>query len=363
MARMARHRTIAVVTGARAEFGLLEPVMRAIEAHGRLKLRLMAAGLHLTQNTWREIGKAGFEIHARLPMQKKDKHGRRADIKAAGRGLAGCADLYAKLQPDVVLVLGDRIEAFAAAAAASIGGLRVAHIHGGDRAEGVADEAMRHAVTKLAHLHFPATVQSQKRIFRMGEHEATVFHVGSPAADGLDEIVADQNGPELIVLQHPVGESDAQEQRWMQQTLAAVSGYETMVLAPNADAGCRGVLAALRKMRIEPMTNLPRRRFLSLLKGARAMVGNSSAGLIEAAILKTPCVNIGPRQAGREKGAHVIDCAHGQFAVRQAIERAVDLNLRRMKHPYGGGDAGPRIADILATFDADLVPVRKRNSY
>jgi UDP-hydrolysing UDP-N-acetyl-D-glucosamine 2-epimerase len=273
------------------------------------------------------------------------------------------ADAFAKTRPQVVVVLGDRIEAFAAAAAASIGGIRVAHLHGGDRAEGVADEAMRHAISKLAHLHFPATPKSRRRLIRMGEDEAAVFCVGSPAADGLGEVEAAEGGPELIVMQHPVGEKDAAEERWMRQTLAATSGYETMVMAPNADPGCRGIVAALRRQGVEVVSHLPRERFLALLKGARAIVGNSSAGLIEAAVLKVPCVNIGPRQAGREKCGNVIDCAYGQYTVRQAIERATGLDLRRMRHPYGDGRCGERVAERLAVFDPEDVPIRKRNSY
>jgi UDP-hydrolysing UDP-N-acetyl-D-glucosamine 2-epimerase len=360
---MKKRRTIAVVTGTRAEFGLLTPIMRAIDAHPRLALKLIVTGTHLTAGTWRDIRAAGFTIDARVPMQRKGKSGRAADADALGRGVRGLGRAFAELRPDVALVLGDRIEAFAAASAASVGGFRVAHVHGGDRAEGVADEAMRHAITKLAHLHFPATARSRERIIRMGERPGFVWNIGSPAADGLDTIEPSVDAPEIVLLQHPIGESDKREAAWMRQTLAAVADFQALVIGPNHDPGGDGIRAVLDPDRHFVVDSLPRPAFLSLLAGARAIVGNSSAGLIEAAVLKVPCVNIGPRQAGREKPANVVDCDYGEQNVRKALKRALRLDLRRMRHPYGDGRAGERIANRLATIDLDAAPLRKRNAY
>jgi len=357
------NRIIAVVTGTRAEFGLLEPVMRAIDERRGLRLRVVAAGLHLTAGTWKDIDAAGFEIAARVRMQTTNKIGRAADVAALAKGVAGFGRAFAELEPDMVVVLGDRIEAFAAASAASVGGCRVVQIHAGDRAEGVADEAMRHAISKLAHLHLAATARSRSRLLRMGEHQATVFNVGSPAVDGLAEVQPLTDGPELIVMQHPIGESDAREKRWMRGTLAATKAHRRVVMMPNADAGSDGIRAAIKAAKVESIEHLPRRRWLAMLAGAGAIVGNSSAGLIEAAVLKTPCVNVGPRQGGREKPGNVIDCDYGKADVAAAVDKALAMNVRKLTHPYGHGESGRRIADLLTTVDLSSLPLRKHNAY
>lgn len=361
---MPERRTIAVATGSRAEFGLLEPVMRAVDGHPALTLRTLVAGAHLVRGTDADVEAAGFAIDARVPMQQAGASGRTADAEAAGRGIAGFAAAYRSLRPDVVVVLGDRIEAFAAAAAASIAGLRVAHLHGGDRAEGVADEAMRHAITKLAHLHLPATADSRRRILRMGEHPEQVRRVGSPAIDGLKAVRPADDAPRAIVLQHPIGAAAADERRRMAATLAATRSLRPrLIMAPNGDPGCEGVRAAIDDAGVDPVEHLPRSRFVALLKGAAVIVGNSSAGLIEAAALRTPAVNIGPRQAGRERPRHIVDCDYGRANVEAAVRRALALDLKGLRHPYGPGRAGERVADLLATLDLDAIAVRKHNRY
>lgn len=364
-------RTVAVVTGSRAEFGLLEPVMRAMsqsklplgQGGWRLRLRTIVTGTHLTTGSWVDIRNAGFQIDARVPMQKRAVVGREADVAALGRGIAGLGRVFGLIKPDVVVVLGDRIEALAAACAASVGGVYLAHVHGGDRAAGVADEAMRHAISKMAHLHLAATARSRQRLVRMGEPATTVVNVGSPAADGLDAVEPAGDGPELIVIQHPIGAADADEYVWMLQTLRASRGLTRLVMGPNSDPGSRGIRRALRSAGDAVVGHLPRGRFLSLLAGARAIVGNSSAGLIEAAVLGCPCVNIGPRQSGRDTPASVVQCDYGQRAVRTALDQALALPVRRVRHPYGDGHAGQRIAAILSSIDLAQVPVRKRNTY
>jgi UDP-hydrolysing UDP-N-acetyl-D-glucosamine 2-epimerase len=236
-------------------------------------------------------------------------------------------------------------------------------VHGGDRAEGLADEAIRHAVSKLAHLHLAATALSRKRLVRMGESVRSVKAVGSPAADGLNDVRPADDAPELIVMQHPAGGSDAEEARWMRATLTATKGYARLVMSPNLDAGSEGIRRAIRGVKVRPVEHLPRERFLSLLKGAKAIVGNSSAGLIEAAVLRVPCVNIGPRQNGREKPGNVIDSGCDASAIARAVRKALALDLGRMRHPYGRGHTGQTIADLLARTDPASIPLRKQNSY
>ena len=355
-------RTVAVVTGTRADWGLLRTVARAVGAHPALRLRLVVTGTHLISGSDADVD---LPVAARVPMQAAGEVGRHADAAALGRGVAGLADAFASLGPGFVVVLGDRIEAFAAASAASIMGVRVAHLHGGDRAEGVADEAMRHAITKLAHLHLPATEESRRRVLGLGEHEATVVNVGSPAIDGLADVPPAPGGPEVLVLQHPVGEPDAEERRRMEATLAATAGRPRLVLHPNHDPGRGGVLAAI-EAGVDPaevVAHLPRWAFVGLLKAARLIVGNSSAGLIEAAACRTAAVDVGPRQGGRERPAHAQHAGHGEAEVRAAMARAEAFAFDGFTHPYGDGRTGERVAGLLATIDPAAAPLRKRNAF
>ncbi len=360
-----KRKTIAVVTGSRAEAGLLMSTMRAIEAHSRLTLRVIVAGSHFVQGSWRDIKQARLPIDAKVRMQVKGKTGRDADTEALGRGVVGFGKAFAETRPDYVVVLGDRVEVLAAATAATTFGVRLAHIHGGDRAEGLADEAIRHAVSKLSQLHFAATPLSRKRLVRMGEPADLVHLVGSPAVDGLCDVVASKDAPELIVMHHPSGGrgKDDDEARAMRAILSATRSFSRIVMMPNLDAGSAGIRRAIRDAGITPIDHMPRERFLSMLKGCRAIVGNSSAGLIEAAALRVACVNVGPRQNGREKPGNVIDSATSRRAVADSLKQALLLDLRRLRHPYGDGQAGERIADLLARLDSRHVPLRKRNSY
>ncbi|MEM8782946.1 MAG: UDP-N-acetylglucosamine 2-epimerase [Planctomycetota bacterium] len=353
-------RHVAVVTGTRADYGLLYPVARAIDQHPALELRLVATGTHLLT---RSLGDLAFPVAAKVTMQKRGRVGRTHDAKALGRGVSGLTEAFAALTPDFVLVLGDRIEAFAAASAASVMGVRVAHLHGGDRAEGVADEAMRHAITKLAHLHLPATPRSARRIVRMGEPHDTVHVVGSPAIDELDSVAPASDAPRVLVLQHPIGDDDGTERKRMAATLAATAKHARLVFAPNHDPGRNGILAAIADADVDPVEHVPRRRFISLLKAADVIVGNSSAGLIEAAACKTPCVNIGPRQNGRDQPNSVVNATYSTRSIAAAIRGAERLDRRRFRHPYGKGDTGRRVSELLAELDFDRLPVRKQNSY
>jgi UDP-hydrolysing UDP-N-acetyl-D-glucosamine 2-epimerase len=353
---------IMVVTGTRAEFGLLKPVMHAIHAHPGMELYVVAAGSHLVQPavTFREV-KAEFAIADSIPMQTAGKVGRLHDVESLGKGIARFGRSYDMNSPDMVVVLGDRIEAFAAASAASVGGIPLAHIHGGDRAEGVADEAMRHAITKLAHVHFPATNSSAKRIVKMGEEASQVFVVGSPAIDGLDAInplgdgaFADLGSPEVVVLMHPIGRSDEEEAEAMRTVLESVSDRRVLVLHPNLDPGRRGIMNAIESAPIDVQVRegLARDVFVGLLKrvGASggALVGNSSAGLIEAAAIGCPSVDIGDRQAGRERcdgwTAHADESAD---SIRDALVRVTDPEATRAEHPYGDGHSGELIAENI----------------
>jgi UDP-hydrolysing UDP-N-acetyl-D-glucosamine 2-epimerase len=316
--------------------------------------------MHLTNGTVDDIR---WPLDARVRMQYAKQTGRAADVAALSRGIGTFGNVFTDLQPDIIVVLGDRIEAFAAASAAAVGGFRLAHLHGGDRAEGVADEAMRHAISKLAHLHFPATEQSRDRLIRMGESAERVFNVGSPAIDALAEVQPDPDAPKLIVMHHPVGDSEEIEAQRMRVILQATEPYDPLVMQPNHDPGDPGIRQAIKEAGVDSKSHLPRKDFLAKLAGCQAIVGNSSAGLIEAAALRVPCVNIGQRQAGREKPDNVIEAEATADNLHAAITQAIALDRGKLTHPYGDGDTGRRIADLLATLPLNTIPLQKRNAY
>jgi len=369
---------IMIVTGTRAEFGLLRPVMYAVHEQENCELRVVVAGSHLVQPavTFREV-KAEFGIADTIPMQTAGKVGRLADVESLGKGITRFGRSLEMNDPDVVVVLGDRIEAFAAASAASIGGFPLAHIHGGDRAEGVADEAMRHAITKLAHIHFPATQTSGDRIIKMGEDPESVHVVGSSAIDGLSEVppmgdaaFAELGSPECVVLMHPIGRDDTQEQEAMNIVLEAMKNKRVLVLHPNIDPGRRGIMDAIESAPIDVQVRpgMPRDQFVGLLKqvaATGALVGNSSAGLIEAAAIGCPSVDIGDRQSGRERCEGWTQHADESIeSIRGAFGSITNPEAIRGDHPFGKGDSAQLIASILANIDfADPKLVRKCCSY
>jgi UDP-hydrolysing UDP-N-acetyl-D-glucosamine 2-epimerase len=331
-------------------------------------------------------------------MQRTGETGRLADAAALGRGVAGFGDAFGRLEPHVVLVLGDRIEAFAAASAASVGGIVLAHIHGGDRAEGVADEAMRHAISKLAHLHFPATGESAQRLERMGEPRERIHRVGSPAIDGLAEMPAlsdaelgelgiSPSGPIAVLLHHPAGLAGDVERdtsaALAKATMACFGGARVLALEPNHDPGREALLQGLRDGAVggdggpSLHPGLPRPRFVGLLKRVAAsgglLVGNSSAGLIEAAALGCVSLTVGPRQRGRERGDSVITVSEDAPPTADDLRNVIDRALAASKqasdtrcgatHPYGDGHTGERIATTLASVDLTPALLRKCNTY
>lgn len=367
-------RRVAVVTGSRAEFGLLRPVMHAVAKRPDLTLMVIAAGSHLVgdQQTFYEV-KREFNIAEIVPMQMNSVAGRAADVQALGRGVGRFGRAFEKLACEWVVVLGDRIEAFAAAAAASVGGYALAHIHGGDRAEGIADEAMRHAITKLAHLHLAATEESAGRIRAFGEPARLVHVVGSPGVDGLAEIPAlDDEAfgalgrPSVVFLMHPVGRTSEMEEAGAGAVLEGLAGERVLALFPNLDAGREGIVRAIDLAGVGVRKHLPRAEFVGLLKrlasGDGVLVGNSSAALIEGAALGVRAVDTGSRQSGRERCANVFHVDRERAAdVAAAVAGVRERDLAGFVHPYGDGRSGPRIAELLANIDPRQAEVlRKR---
>lgn len=363
MPRDAQRRRLAYVTGTRAEFGLMSSTLRAIQRHPLLDLQLIVTGMHLSRahgRTIEGIRQDGWTIDATVPWK--------GDVaEATGSATRDMAKAFAKLKPDIVLVCGDRVEPFAAATAAHLEGRIVAHVHGGDRAQGQVDDTLRHVMTKLAHLHFPATAASAERIFQLGEDRFRIYRVGTPGLDGIEQFRGSTfagwpNRGFALVLLHPDSAEEDRQRRQAEMVLAALraEGVERfLIVASNNDPGWHGIAAAWEAASDLPAPvrkDLPRDDFLRAMASAAFLIGNSSSGIIEAASLKTPVINIGDRQKGRERSANVVDVAWNAAALRRAIRTAWNNGRPRVftgRNVYGGGAAGEKIAAVLAKVPLD----------
>ena len=381
-------RDVLVLTGTRAEYGLLKSSMEAIEAHEDLSLSIVATGMHLSPRhgmTVEEIREDGFAVDREVLMQVDGDSGT-AMAKSLGLGTMGLADAFETLDPELILLLGDRDEALAGALAGAHMNIPVAHIHGGDAMQGaVIDDSIRHSITKFAHLHFPASEQSAERIRKLGEEEWRVTVAGAP---GLDDVLADEylsphtvcdqydidmNKTLGLVVQHPVTTQQKQARAQMAQTLNAVeeSVEQAVIIYPNSDAGGDQIIAEIesRSFGEEIMTfrSLPRREYLGIMAAADVMIGNSSSGIIEAPSLATPVIDIGPRQQGRERANHTISVAHDDTEIRTAIRECLDETIQQKAktsvNPYEYGGAGERVAQRLADVDLTEQLLQKRITY
>ncbi len=341
--------------------------LAAIAEHGSLELQTIVTGTHTHPsrgNTAVDIPRAGIRVDR--VIRWKDESDAVTIARETGRVSAKLVDAFEQLETDIVLIVGDRVEAFAAASAGHLSGRIVAHVHGGDRAMGQVDDALRHAITKLAHVHLPATPQSAKRILRLGEDRSRVVIVGAPGIDGIRKDAASR--AELVaagldyaaltfnlLLLHPTDDSDAAERRRTNvliESLARQSDRTIVALLPNTDPGARGIADALHdavaKGQIHLLTHASRRLFLGLMRDCRLMVGNSSAGIIEAGSFATPVVDIGPRQRGREHGKNVISATWSGSSILRAVKRAERESRSRVTdNPYDLGGAAGRIISTL----------------
>ena len=367
---------VAVVTGSRAEFGLLERILTLLDRSAWCQLVLLAAGMHLVERLGRTVGEVEekFAVAARVPMDPPEDS-RKGMAWAVADGLRGFADELEHLRPDLLLVLGDRTEFFAAALAASYLGVPVAHIHGGDLTGNPVDDLQRDTVSRLATLHFPATRRSAERLEGIGV-DGTIVVAGAPGLDAVvgrtarprERLARDLSVPDrpwIVVLYHPnpahpkrAGSETEEVLRAATRLASEWAGFVTIVL-PNNDAGCESVLAA-----IEPYSdtrsskafrNLAREDYLDLLSHARLLVGNSSSGLIESVALGVAVVNVGDRQDGRERDANVVDSVPEEEAIVRAAQAAltdptVDAALTSGRSVYGTGTASQRIVDSMYEF-------------
>jgi GDP/UDP-N,N'-diacetylbacillosamine 2-epimerase (hydrolysing) len=367
-------RKVCVVTGSRAEYGLLYWLLRAIEECPELTLQLAVTGMHLSPQfglTYQVIEQDGFRIDARVEMPLSSDSPV-AMAKSLGVGVTGFADALARLRPDVLVVLGDRYEILAAALPAMMARIPIAHIHGGEATEGAIDEAVRHAVTKMAQLHFVATDAYRRRVIQLGEQPASVFVVGGLGIDNiarlrllgrdaLEQALDFRLGPRnLLVTFHPATlEADAARGQFaaLLQALSELSDTHVIFTQPNAETESRVISqmvnehVAAHAGTCKAFTSLGQLRYLSALRLCDGVVGNSSSGLIEAPSLKRGTVNIGDRQRGRLRAASVIDCEPSVAAIRAALQRLFSAPfqaaLAQVRNPYGDGGASERIVATL----------------
>jgi UDP-N-acetylglucosamine 2-epimerase (non-hydrolysing)/GDP/UDP-N,N'-diacetylbacillosamine 2-epimerase (hydrolysing) len=367
-------RKICVVTGTRAEYGLLYWLLKEIQDDSSLQLQIAVTGMHLSPEfglTYQVIEGDGFQIDARVEMLLSSDSAVGV-TKSIGLAVIGFADAFEKLQPDVVVLLGDRYEILAAAQAAMVARIPIAHLHGGETTEGLIDEAIRHSVSKMAHFHFVAAEPYRKRVIQLGEHPDRVFNFGALGLDNINRLeLLDREQFEssisfslgeknALITYHPVTLADIGSAKAMDSLLKALDCFPDMKVIftkPNSDTDGRVIVemidnyVAQNPQRAIAFVSLGQLRYLSALKHVDVVIGNSSSGLIEVPAFKKPTVNIGMRQSGRLKASSVIDCSEEKDEIVASIERAWSRtfqdSLKRVASPYGAGDASHNIKNIL----------------
>lgn len=377
---MTRKKLVLGVTGIRSEYDIMSSVFRAISDHDAMDLSLVVTGAHLADafgHTVDQIRADGFHIADEVQsLLNGDKDSFR--IKGMGIQIQGMVQTVERVRPDWLLVLGDREESIATALVGAYMNIPVAHISGGDRVVGNVDDQVRHAVTKLAHLHFTTSQDSANRVIKLGEQPFRVFNVGNPGLDRILTVpelsahelstrlgVEIQDGaPLLMVIQHVLSSEIDDAYRQMCETLEAVGemGHRTVLSYPNSDAGGQAMIRAIHEY--EKLDNLyvarsiPRLEFVNLMRRASCLLGNSSAGVLEAPLLGLPVVNVGNRQMGRLNAGNVEFVPHDRRAIVEATNKAIfdesyRSKVRACENPYGDGHSSARIADILATTKID----------
>jgi GDP/UDP-N,N'-diacetylbacillosamine 2-epimerase (hydrolysing) len=378
-------RKVLYISGTRADYGLMRTTLRAIVEHPGMCLEIAATGMHLMAEfglSINEIKADGFKVREIGSKYERDDKSSMASF--TGGFIKILSEKVEDIKPDIILVLGDRAEMLGGAIIGAYMSIPVAHVHGGEVSSTV-DEFTRHAITKLSHIHLPATKKSAERIIKMGEEPWRVHTVGAP---GLDQILSEKllpkegvfkrlglNGrkPIILVLQHPVSMESGQAGEQMRMTLKAVfeEKQETVVIYPNADAGGREMISVIEEYRKYPFIhifkNLPHDDYLCLLKYSSVLIGNSSSGIIEAPSFRLPVVNIGSRQEGRERAINVIDAENDSDSIKKALDQASSpafmKKLASCSNPYGDGKTGPRIAGILAGIKIDNRLLQKKLAY
>jgi len=375
-------RKVCYITGTRADFGLMRNALSSIHRHPDLSLSLLVTGMHLLPaygETWKEIREEGFFIQTKVDVKLTGGSGDEMAI-ALGEQVIGFTQALHEQKPDLVMLLGDRGEMLAGAIAALHLNIPIVHIHGGELS-GTVDESIRHAISKLAHYHFVSTEKSRERLIRMGENPEHIVVTGAPGLDDIyqteliersllfNELKLDSQQPLLLILFHPVVQQACDAAIQTRALVEAVieSGMESLAIMPNADAGGTAIAEVLDSYnthnKIQTAVHVPRKDFLSLLASADLLVGNSSSGIIEAASLGTPVVNIGDRQQCRERNENVIDVEPEKDAICSAIAEARQMKGQHWLNVYGDGKATDKILKSLLTLSLSSKVLEKVNAY
>ena len=367
------NRKICVITGTRAEYGLLRWVMQGIKDDANLSLQVIATGMHLSPEfglTYKAIESDGFEIDRKVEILTSSDTP--AGIsKSMGLGLIGFADAFSELNPDLIVVLGDRFEIFSAVSAAYVARIPVAHLHGGETTEGVFDEAFRHSITKMSHFHFVAADEYKQRVIQLGERPENVFLIGGLGIDNINRLqLLNRNELEadlgfkfgkknLLITFHPVTLETYSAKRQMQELLLALEKLEDIQLIftmPNADTDGRELIKMVKKFALHhsnahAFTSLGQLRYLSCIAQVDGIVGNSSSGLLEVPSFKKGTINIGDRQRGRLQATSIINCEPNQKSIANALNilysSEFQENLSQVHNPYGEGGASDKIVSLL----------------
>lgn len=382
---------VCVFIGSRANYSSIRAAMVAIKENPMLDLQIVVSASAVLDKYGAVINlmeEDGFSITRKSYMSIQGETPATM-AKSTGLCMMDMSTIFDEIKPDFVIVVGDRYEIMAPALAAAYMNIPLVHTMGGE-VTGTIDESIRHAVTKLAHIHFPANKESADRIIKLGERENMVFTVGCPRIDMVKQIMEnpfddldnmcslfggvgygmDFSKPFLLVSQHPVTTEFSSAQEQMMETINAIDelDMQTIMLWPNSDAGSDNISRAIRKYRekkpnnkIHLFKNLPMNVYITLMMKTACLIGNSSSGIREGAFIGTPCVNIGTRQAGRERGENVIDVDNDSKQIVEAVKKQIAHGKYNSNHIYGDGSAGRKIADILANIDK--VNVQKRITY
>ena len=377
---------ILYISGTRADYGLMRETLISIARHPELKIEIVVTGMHLMSEfgkTINELKKDKFKIHVVNSVYENDDRGSMGNF--IGKFSEGLAKKIKWIKPDIILLLGDRAEMLAGAIVGTYSMIPVVHIHGGDVTSTV-DENVRHAITKLSHIHLAATRKSAERVLNMGENPWRVHVVGAP---GLEDIVherlisqkciakkynLDTSKPFLLVIQHPVSVDSKQASKHMLETMEAIRelGYQAIVIYPNADIGGREMIKIIEKYRkysfIQVYKSIIRKEYLSLMKIASAIIGNSSSAIIEAPSFRLPVINIGTRQDGRERAENIIDVSYSREKIKKMIRKAIyntafKNKVRKCRNPYGCGKISSRIVKELCRIKVNNELLQKRITY
>lgn len=368
---------VCVFTGTRAEYGQLEPLMRLLDRDRDIRLQILVSGTHLSPEfglTYKAIEEDGFTINEKVEMLESSDSP--AGIcSSMGRGLAGYGEAFERLKPSILIIAGDRYEALAAATAAAVCSIPIAHLHGGEITLGATDELYRHAITKLSQLHLAATEEYRQRIIQMGESPDRVFNVGALAVENTirmellpkneleDDLGFKMGDSCLLITFHPATMDDSPAAEQMMSLLTALDkleGIRMIFTKANADSGGRTInelidnYAQANPEKAVAFTSLGQLRYLSAMSHAAAVVGNSSSGITEAPAMKTPTVNIGSRQQGRVRAESVIDCPAESKDIAKAVEKALSPEFKAVakatSNPYFQEETSQKMLEIIKDF-------------